>query len=513
MLAAVRSLSAGMSSAKMAISRNKFFSIALLAGFVLRILTMIGYPGALWATGDTFRYLRDALNPQPDLVRVTGYSLFLRLLLPFHSFVLVALIQHMMGLAVAVMIYALARRAGVSRNWAAAATLPQLLDGFMIQDEHLIMPEAVFTFCLVLAMFLVLRKPAPASSWWVLLIAGLLVGYAAVERTEGIAAVVLFPAMVLARSLRTMGWRRLRGWLAVAAMAAGCLAPVAAYDAWFHQENGRWSPTGTGNGGFMLLERVSTFADCAKISAPATVLRYCPSAPPADQEYGLYIWNAPQVNKDMDSVGGPTSARGNKLLTELDRDAIKSEPLGYLKAIAGSVALSLEYPRPIVPAEKSVTLYKFHLQYSATAYQKSIWLPYGHQDPDVVVRPVARLLVWYEPLFYTWGPLLGLILILGLAGAIAGRRRREKSRWPLRMDWRRFSRGMFPWIMAMALYLEPMATTGFRYRYVLPVIPFACLAAVIALRSATPRQLPAASREESEPDDFEPSSARLPVSG
>ena len=45
--------------------------------------------GALWFAGDSYVYVGAALRPQPNLSKSTGYSFFLRLLLPFHSFTLV----------------------------------------------------------------------------------------------------------------------------------------------------------------------------------------------------------------------------------------------------------------------------------------------------------------------------------------------------------------------------------------------------------------------------------------
>jgi hypothetical protein len=57
-----------------------------------------------------------ALRLQPNLSKTTGYSVFLHILEPFHSLTLVVGLQHLMGLAVAVMIYVLARRSGVSQR-------------------------------------------------------------------------------------------------------------------------------------------------------------------------------------------------------------------------------------------------------------------------------------------------------------------------------------------------------------------------------------------------------------
>jgi hypothetical protein len=124
---------------------------------------MLGYPGALWFAGDSYVYLGAALRLRPDLSKTTGYSLFLRALEPLHSLTLVAGLQHLMGLGIAVMIYLLLRRAGGPPRWATAATLPVLLDGFEIEDEHMVMAEALFTF-LVMAALLLIRPGARIGS-------------------------------------------------------------------------------------------------------------------------------------------------------------------------------------------------------------------------------------------------------------------------------------------------------------------------------------------------------------
>jgi Dolichyl-phosphate-mannose-protein mannosyltransferase len=244
------------------------FITALAAGTGLRLLAMLGYPGALWFAGDSYVYLGAALRLRPDLSKTTGYSLFLRALEPFHSLTLVVGVQHLMGLGVAVMIYLLLRRGGVSPRWATAATLPVLLDGFEIEDEHIVMAEALFTFLIVLAMLLILwRARVP---WPVALLAGLLVGYAVDVRSEGLPVLVLFPGFLLLRALSRGGWRNWRHrsvWLAAIVMAVGCAVPVLGYAAWSRSWNGSW--TLSRSDGFYLWGRVSSFAECSVIRPPA----------------------------------------------------------------------------------------------------------------------------------------------------------------------------------------------------------------------------------------------------
>ena len=100
------------------------FIVALAAGAILRLIAMVGYPGALWFAGDSYVYLGAALRLQPNLSKTTGYSLFLHALEPFRSLTLVAGLQHLMGLAVAVMIYLLLRRSGVRPRWATRPRCP-----------------------------------------------------------------------------------------------------------------------------------------------------------------------------------------------------------------------------------------------------------------------------------------------------------------------------------------------------------------------------------------------------
>jgi hypothetical protein len=468
------------------------FIVALAAGAGLRLLAMLAYPGALWFAGDSYVYLGAALRLQPNLSKTTGYSVFLHILEPFHSLTLVAGLQHLMGLVVAVMIYVLARRSGVSPRWATAATLPVLLDGFVIEDEHMVMAEALFTFLVMLSMLLILWRGTNSRQvpWPVALLAGLLAGYAVDVRSEGLPVLLMFPVALLVRGLRVNGawsWRTWRAWLAAVVMAVGCVVPVAGYAAWFHSWWGSYTLSRAE--GFYLWGRVSSFAECSVVKPPASELAICPSGTPSSRTPpGDYIWHAPQVHHI--AGGGPVTAANDALLRDFAIRAVEAQPLGYLRAVLGGLALSVEWPRHAYPDPGTAYFYYFHLTpypipahhtwvAGGTAYSDAV--QYGHATPSRVVRPFAFLIDGYQRVLYTYGPLFGLILLTGLGGVL--RIRRRLGRLPV-LAWAPRTGSMLPWATAVVLLLFPIAVADFDYRYLLPVLPFACLAAGLAFASA-----------------------------
>ena len=465
--------------------RHQLFAAALTAGAGLRLLALLGYPGALFFAGDSYVYLGAALRLRPDQSKTTGYSLFLRMLEPFHSLTLVAAVQHLMGLGVAVMIYLLLRRAGVSARWSTAVTLPVLLDGFEIEDEHMVMAEALFTFLIMAAMLLIMWRAR--VSWPVALLAGLLAGYAVTVRSEGLPVLVLFPAASLLRGLLLRNWR---GCLVAAVMAVGCAAPVLGYAAWFHVWTGSYTLSRAD--GFYLWGRVSSFAECSVIKPPASEVPVCPAGTPSSRTPpGDYIWHAPQVR---DIPGGPVSAANDTLLRNFAVRAIEAQPLGYLHAVLRGLALAVEWPRQPYPDAGTVYYYYFHLTPQTIPANHS-WIPggtaysdavqYGHATPGRVVRPFAILIDGYQRIFYTYGPLFGLILFTGLGGVVRIRRRQAPGTRP-GLTWSPRTGSMLPWVTAVVLLVFPIAVADFDYRYLLPVLPFACLAAGLAFAPARP---------------------------
>jgi len=307
---------------------------------------------------------------------------------------------------------------------------------------------------------------------------------------------VLFPAFLVYRAIRR-GWKQWRGWLAAVALAAGCVAPVLAYVGWFHSWYGSYNLTRSE--GFYLWGRVSSFADCSVIKPPADELKICPTGSPSSRTApGDYIWHAQQVHNDL--PGGPVSSANNALLTNFAIRAVEAQPFGYAEAVVKGLLLVVEWPRHKYPDPGTVTYYYFPLHPQmipnllnhewipgGTAYQDAV--QYGQANPSTIVEPFAALIALYEHIVYTWGPLFGLILLTGLGGVvrIEGLRQRRP-----RLVWSRRTGSMLPWVTGLVLLVAPIAVADFDYRYLLPVLPFACLAAGLAFAPArAPRVRPA----------------------
>jgi hypothetical protein len=449
-------------------SGHRLFIIVLIPAVLLRVDAELGYRWQAWFN-DSFEYLSNTIHFGLDPTRVSGYSIGLKILQPFHSYALVTILQHLMGLAVAVMVYALARNRFGTPAWLATlAAVPVLYDGFEIELEHLIMGDVPFLFLLTLATTLLLWDRSGPSLRMCAAV-GLLLGIADCVRSV---AVPLLPVFAVYMIIRGFGWRK------VAATIVACLIPVFGYTAVFHLEHGQFAMEDAS--GVFLYARVMTFAECSKMRVPVDELWLCDTTTPAGRPIAQdYVW-APQ--SPLDRFPPPKfSPVPNSLAENFAIRAIEAQPFDYAKAVFDDTWRVFDWNRQVFPNAQTYHEYEF----LATAPPIPSWDdaslgPYrsyaaayvqGNPNTDVV-NPYAAIIRYYQEYVWLPGTIYGLILLTGLVGIVAA--------------WRRLGgEALLPWAISLALIVIPAATVEFDYRYVLPAVPFACLAVAIAFSPGT----------------------------
>ena len=450
-----------------ALRRHWLFGLVLAGAIAVRILVMLAFRPIMWFGGDSASYLATALRGVPDPSRVGGYAVALWVLRPLHSFAAVAAVQHVMGLAIGVLSYLLARRYGLPAWAATLATIPVFFDAYQLQLESDTVPDVSFGLMIFIALYLLLRIPGERRLTRAVP-AAFLLGVATIIWPVGLA---LLAVALVALVIRRAGVR-----VIAAAVLAGAV-PIAGYAAWFDLHEHQFSLTRSD--GVYLWSRTMLFADCAVIKPPADERILCPPGGPR-MASSLYIWsgNSPLLRLP----GGRFSARTNALARDFALRAIAAQPGGYLTAVGHDVALSFYWDRPVHPDAGIVDRYQFS---DAT----TAWVPAsmgaiggrtvagdqaaytaGLPAPTRAVQPFASWLVSYQRYVYLRGTLLGVILLGGLAVMIA--------RWRRGPDGPRAA--ALPWAFAAAILLVPPATVDFDLRYLVPAVPAACLAAALA---------------------------------
>jgi hypothetical protein len=460
------------------IADNKLFAAVLVPAFLLRVDAELGYRWWVYFN-DSFNYITTSVTSVTDPTRVSGYGLFLRALRPLHSFALVTILQHLMGLLVAVLIYALARKRFGAPAWLAVAmTLPVLYDGFEIQLEHQILSDTLFLFIAIVAVTVLLWTPRP--SWWRCGLAALLIAVSSIVRSTGLPLIPVFAVYLVialwpgARSWRASHWKALRPL--VAGLAAFCVAtavPVLGYEALYDHQHGEFAMN-TSTGVF-LYSRVMTFAECQKmdLSSDPELLALCTTVPPDQRPLAqAYIWTpVSPLDRFPPTKFSPLP---NSLAERFAVKAIEAQPLDYANAVLDDTARSFTWSRSVFPNAATYDEYLFGYHSleipsspvgkypnTATAYLD------GGNPLTRIVNPYAGLIRVYQRYVWLPGTVYGLILLAGLAGIVR--------------RWRRGGReAILPWAASLALIVVPAATAEFDYRYVTTAVPFGCLALALA---------------------------------
>jgi hypothetical protein len=474
-------------------------TIAVLVSLIPRVIAMAGFRPALM-TSDSFLYMREAVNHDLGQIRPSGYSMFLGLFtrLP-HVLSVITGLQHLMGIAIAIIVYALLRQAGLPGWGATLAALPVLLDPREIALESSILPDTLFCLVIIVAVALLLTRRPPTT--WQCGAAALLLAYAAILRGNGVLLIAVAAAFGL---LRRVGWR------ALATAAVVFVLAVGGYVLGYHSEYGAYNLTSSD--GIFLWSRTTSFASCAVIRPPADLRPLCPSAdqpsavpassPPwsvanelTEDSPADYLWSTAAWWRHGASPGFTT--RNNALAMRFALDAIRAQPLSYLRVVSTDVLLTFTATdRPQDQAELSFTPQP-RLSPLPGYYQSYLRAYAGTTENTHPVYPWASLMFGYEQPVWFPGLLFGLIVLTGLAGAAA--------------DWRR--RGgpqLLPWALAAVLIVSPAMLTESLYRYAIAAIPLACLAAGLSWQ---PLRATRASRGREPADSAGPASVIVSQAG
>jgi hypothetical protein len=439
--------------------------IALAAA--LRAVVMLGYPPILFYS-DSYNYIADAVAKAPDVVRPDGYPLFLYILLPFHSLALIAVLQALMGLATGAAIYAVLRRRGLPWWGATLPALPVLFDVYEMQIEHMVLSDVLFIFVLTVALAALCWFDRPPLL--LCAVAGLMIGYAGVVRAVGEPLLAVLAVGLLLR--------RVDGKRVALLLVAGVL-PIAGYMAWYHGFYGQYA-LGNSSGSF-LYSRVSTFAECSKMTLPVNLKVLCDPTPPAQRPNSQeYLWSISTPLYKV-SHGNQFSPAADVMAGTFARAAIESQPLAYATAVLKDAAHTFTWDRSYSDITGSGPSFQFEPVVAPVTASKTLWwvlyypkdksalLRYGGPSlgQPTVTKPFSSFIQAYQKIFYLRGTMLGVILLAGAAGVI--------------VRWRRWGGlALLPWALAAVLVILPPMTAGFSYRYVLAAVPMACLAAGLA---------------------------------
>jgi hypothetical protein len=481
---------------------HRLFTILVALAVVPRVLAALAFRPAL-LTSDSFLYMTEAAKGTLGQIRPSGYSLLLDVLQPLpHPLLAVTTVQHLMGIAIAVVVYGMLRYWGLPAWGASLAAVPTLFDSREIALESYILPDTLYTLVLVLAVALLLTKRTPRL--WQCALAGLFVAYVSVLRGNGLPLAVIFAAFML---IRRVGWQAFAA--AVAAFAVPLLWYVFSFQAAYGQLNI------TDSDGLFLWSRTTSFANCAIIKPPKDLVPLCPNlekgvaparpAPawsvgallneptPAD-----YLW-ASDVWWRHDKYPGVNNYN-NKLAMHFAIDAIEAQPLDYLKVTARDVLLVfLQNDRPLTKATMSFTVTP-HLASLPSFYAQDEHEYAGIRSNTYLVQPYAYFVFLYQQPVYFPGIVFFLVVVAGLVGVV--------RQW---RDWGGLQ--ALPWALAAASIVLPAMLTQSLYRYTIVAIPLACLAAGMTFIRPRREPPPAAAAGESGPAATDAATAGTQAAG
>ena len=315
----------------------------------MRVLTQVAYRPALLYI-DSPKYLAAGLeryDPQ-------GYRLFvLKPLLAVGNLAVVAGFQHLLGLAMATLLYLVLLRRHAPRWAAALATGPLLLDAYQLQMEQTIMPDVTFEALITTGLAILLWNTRPSMP--AVALAGFVLGLSATIRQVG--EVLVIPAVVFCLlAARGRRYRLAAGGLLTVSFAIPVLVYMT-YSAVILHDRFELSDQGDG----VLYGRVAAVADCAALRVPAAERAVCP-APRIAASFGVdgLVNNRTSPAYIAPLPTGISHATATKRFSSA---VLEQQPLRVAGAIARDAVKLFALTRDTSPGDTPISRWQFQTAY------------------------------------------------------------------------------------------------------------------------------------------------------
>jgi hypothetical protein len=487
------------------VRRHWVLGLLLAAGLVLRTVTQVGYePALLFIDSKKYIFGTDIDSNGLGSFDPLGYTLLLLgPVLAVANLAFVALLQHVLGMAMAVALYALMRRRGVARWLAALAVAPVLLDAYQLNAEQTIMPDVLFEALLVTGIVLLLWRPQPGLA--LIAAGGLALGTSAPVRQVGEALIV--PALIYVLAA-TRGWRTR---LLHGTVLTFCFAlPVVGYMGYsaailhygFEMSN---------MGDAYLYGRTAHAADCATLKIPAGERPLCPSTSVAAAlgvDGLVNNGDAPRVLYQPVNVRLGVLINTLPLQRQFAYSVLRQQPLRVAGDIARDSVKIFALTRDGATGDTAIARWQFQASYP---YFPPGIAPYGGNSASNIfaatgggtarVNSTAATVLRDYQLHggYTPGPVFGVALLAGIAGIFTFGRRQDRGQDRDRGQNRRRDRDDAQHLALACLLITASAAAvllgadlyEFSWRYQLPALVTLPIAGALGA-TAIVRQLRAA---------------------
>lgn len=453
------------------LSPAQWVLVALLAaGVALRIVAMASYWPVVTTLADSVVYAEYAQNDfLGDPQHPAGYPTFLAALGLFtHQVAVVIVLQHVLGVATALLLYFAVNRLTRSPWPGLIPAGVVLLNSDQLFLEQSIVSETLFGLLLAAALYCAVRAIETPDPWWRWpAAAGSLIAVAATVRT---ASVFLVPVLFLALLLAHPGpWR---GRLAAPGAAlASAVALLFAYAVVNDVANGRFE-VGPSTG-WRLYGRVAPFADCNQFTPPRGTEALCRPNPPggrAGSDWYVFLPESPAVR-----TFGHLGEQDEKLKA-FATEVIEHQPLTYARTVFADIRTyfvpeTRRNAPPYASPDLSTELDWTRVVDPVLSGQIRNGMESFFDDFTVHKSPGGtQFLMDYEHPFRFGATLLTLCSLLSVLGLLVGAR-------GLRIGVLLFGVG------GLAMLLLPMFGAWYTGRYVVPIAGPIAAGASIALLS------------------------------